>query len=161
MIIDDKVFRQALGCCPTGVSVITTLSSQGGPVGVTIGSFASLSLNPPLVLFCLDNANAHLSSFRENGAFVVNILAEGQQSLSNRFGSRTGQGWDGLDFTAWDDGLPKLSGCLANLFCRITEEIDGGDHKIFIGRVENVISTENGDPLLYFRGSYRALAPKA
>lgn len=155
MTVDQRSFRKALGCFATGVTVVTSVNPvDSSPLGVTVSAFSSLSLEPPLVLFCLGNKNSSLDAYKNSGRFVINILAEAQKDLSIRFASRTEDKWAGVAYQAGLGGVPVLSGCLANLECSLVNTVDGGDHVIFIGQVENLHYQEGGSPLLYFRGSY-------
>lgn len=153
MSIDERSFRKALGCFPSGVAVVTTTDAAGRPVGVTVSSFTSLSLNPPLVLFCLDRRTSGLDAFREGG-FSVNVLRETQREVSIRFASRRDDKFAGLECRTGTTGAPLLPNCLAVLECSTERVIDGGDHDIFIGRVEHMEHQTGGQPLLYFRGAY-------
>lgn len=158
MSFNPRTFRNALGCFPTGVTVVTTLRGNSLPVGVTISSFTSLSLSPPLVLFCLDEQNSELDAFLQGGHFAVNVLGEEQKDLSLRFASRKADKWKGMTFESWASGVPILSDCLANFECALTDVHNGGDHRIFVGRVERMRYSEAGNPLVYCRGSYAELA---
>lgn len=157
MQVDARSFRKTLGCFPTGVTVVTTLADDGSPVGVTISSFCSVSLEPPLVLFCLDKKNSNLESFKSSGHFAVNVLRDSQREVSIRFASRMDDKWAGVQHHAWDTGSPILPGCLANLECRTVSQHDEGDHIIFVGRVERLDYSQAGQPLIYYRGAYADL----
>ncbi|CAA7622303.1 flavin reductase family protein [Magnetospirillum sp. SS-4] len=155
MPLDSRSFRKALGCFASGVTVVTAVNpATGEPVGVTVSAFSSLSLEPPLVLFCLGNATLSLDAFRTAGHFAVNILSESQRDLSIRFASRTEDKWKGVAWESWDSGAPILANCLTSLECSTVQTMDGGDHVIFVGRVERMRHQEGGSPLIYFRGSY-------
>ncbi len=154
MPIDSRSFRKALGCFASGVTVVTCLHPDGRPVGVTVSAFSSLSLDPPLVLFCLGKSTSSLESFRTHTHFAINILAEDQKDLSIRFASRTEDKWAGVSWEKGQGGVPLLPGCIAQLQCRLTQTVDGGDHLIFIGEVEQLHHSEAGSPLVYFRGAY-------
>jgi flavin reductase (DIM6/NTAB) family NADH-FMN oxidoreductase RutF len=155
MSLDSRSFRKTLGCFASGVTVVTTLTpGTREPVGVTVSAFSSLSLDPPLVLFCLGNSTSSMAAFRTFGHFAINILSERQRDLSIRFASRSDDKWQGVPSTTWNSGVPILSGCLANLECSLVNVVDGGDHQIFIGKVEKLKHHEGGSPLVYFRGSY-------
>jgi flavin reductase (DIM6/NTAB) family NADH-FMN oxidoreductase RutF len=159
MSVDSRSFRKALGCFASGVTVVTTLTPEGHePVGVTVSAFSSLSLEPPLVLFCLGSQNFHLESFRSFGHFGINVLAETQKDLSIRFAGKSPDKWQGVAWETWDSGVPLLAGCVANLECKLEAVQDGGDHQIVIGRVIRLKSSEGGSPLIYFRGAYMDLA---
>jgi flavin reductase (DIM6/NTAB) family NADH-FMN oxidoreductase RutF len=152
---DSAAFRAAMGCFATGVTIITTVDTGGNPAGLTANSFTSLSLDPPLVLFCLDRRSSNLVPFFGCTHFGVNMLGEDQIELSNRFASRAGDKWLGVEYATWQGGVPILEGCIANLECERHAVYDGGDHVILVGRV---IALRSGDlsrrPLLYFRGRY-------
>ncbi|WP_096704398.1 flavin reductase family protein [Magnetospirillum sp. 15-1] len=155
MSLDPRSFRKTLGCFASGVTVITTLTPNAKePVGVTVSAFSSLSLDPPLVLFCLGNNTSSMEAFKTFGHFAINILSEHQRDLSIRFASRSDDKWQGVVRTEWNSGVPILSGCLANLECSLVNVIDGGDHQIFVGKVDRLKHQEGGSPLVYFRGSY-------
>lgn len=153
MSIDERSFRKALGCFASGVAVMTTADAAGRPVGVTVSAFSSLSLNPPLILFCLDRRTSGIEAFR-TGSFAVNILREDQRELSIRFASRRDDKFAGLECRSGATGAPLLPNCLAVLECTTERVADGGDHEIFIGRVEHMEYQTGGQPLLYFRGAY-------
>ena len=154
MNFDRRAFRNALGCFATGVTVVTTITDTGDPVGLTANSFSSVSLDPPLVLFCLDRASQNLAAFHASGRFAVNVLGDDQRDLSVRFSTTIGDRWDGVAWEAWATGAPVLNGCLAALDCETEAIHEGGDHIIIVGRVKRLASTTDGKPLLYFRGNY-------
>ena len=156
--VDPHTFRHALGRFATGVSVITALGERGEGVGVTVSALASLSLEPPLLLFCLDRSTARLDVYERSAAFGVNILAAGQQSVSELFASQREDKFVKTAHRAGASGCLLIDGCLANLECVRLAVHDGGDHRIFVVRVDRVDQTE-ADPLLYFRGGYRRLVP--
>lgn len=153
---DSREFRAACGSFATGVAVITARSPHGGLVGFTANSFASVSLEPPMVLFSLGREANCLPSFEEAGHFAINVLAAGQRALSQRFSDPMGDKWQGVAFDRWTTGAPILNGSLANLECQTEAVLDGGDHRIFLGRVIRLASRE-GQPLLFVRGAYHAL----
>lgn len=157
MNVDSRTFRKALGCFATGINVVTTKAGDGAPLGVTISAFSSVSLEPPIVLFCLDKRNANVESFQSAGHFAVNILRDTQKEVSIRFASRSEDKWQGVEYDTWDSGVPILRGCLAVLECSALTQHDGGDHLIFLGRVDRLNVAEAGQPLLYFRGAYAEL----
>ncbi|NKD84800.1 flavin reductase family protein [Haematospirillum jordaniae] len=153
MLLDDHSFRKTLGCFPTGVTVMTTLGKDGAATGVTISAFSSLSLSPPLVLFCLDKKTSCLDAFLD-GHFGVNILAQDQKAVSVAFARRSGDKWQGITQRRGVTGIPLLEGCVAYLECKVVQVVDGGDHKIIVGQVEHLESNDVKLPLLYFRGDY-------
>jgi flavin reductase (DIM6/NTAB) family NADH-FMN oxidoreductase RutF len=158
MKFDRRAFRNALGCFATGVTVVTTVTDAGEPVGLTANSFSSVSLDPPLVLFCLDRASHNLDAFRGAGRFAVNVLGDDQRDLSVRFSTTIGDRWDGVVWERWETGAPVLNGCLAALDCETEAIHEGGDHVIIVGRVQRLAATTDGKPLLYFRGNYATVA---
>jgi flavin reductase (DIM6/NTAB) family NADH-FMN oxidoreductase RutF len=158
MTIDHRAFRKVLGCFATGVTVVTTVTAPAGvPAGVTVSSFASVSLDPPLVLFSLDRGSAHLEAFSASGRFAVNILGETQQALSMRFAGAEADRWVDLAWQTGETGAPLIPGCIAALDCLTHALVDGGDHVIFIGRVVSASGDRDARPLLYHAGAYRHL----
>ncbi len=155
--VDKAAFRKALGQFATGVAVITTLGLQEQPVGVTVNAFSALSLEPPLVLFCLGRDAATFDLFNNPKRFAVNLLAKDQLALSDRFARPMVADWQGISVEEGRCGLPLIVGCLANLECTLEDKIDGGDHVIFIGRVVGLV-WRDGDPLVFFASRYRELA---
>ena len=160
MSVDPRSFRKALGCFATGVTVVTTLHPDSKtPAGVTVSAFSSLSLEPPLVLFCLGLKTASIDSFKSHGYFAINVLSENQRDLSIRFASRSEDKWAGVKWEKGVGGVPLLPGCIATLECKLVNTIEGGDHMIFVGQVENLTHQEGGSPLIYFRGAYLDYGP--
>lgn len=156
MPITQDEFRGALSRFAGGVTVVTTKDAAGNLYGITVSAFCSVSLDPPLVLICIEKITGSHFALQESGIFAVNILSSGQVALSERFASQLPHKFDNLDLSLNIDGLPLLSGCLANLECGVKQTFDGGDHSIFIGEVERAAINE-GDPLIYFRGEYQKL----
>ncbi|MBP2314756.1 flavin reductase family protein [Azospirillum soli] len=158
MTFDSRAFRNALGCFATGITVVTTIAPDGEPIGVTVNSFSSVSLEPPLVQFCLGRAAMSFEAFTTAKSFAINVLAEAQADLSVRFSKRDLQErWEGVGVERWDSGVPILTGCLANLECDREHVYEGGDHVLILGRVRRLAVTAEGKPLLYFRGGYAQL----
>lgn len=150
---DRATFRRVLGCFATGVTIVTSIEEDGTLCGLTANSFTSVSLDPPLVLVCLDARSNSLGAIRHSGAFAVNILGEGQRDLSGRFASKLPDKFGDGTWTSAVTGSPTLEGALAWLDCRVERALTAGDHEIVIGRV--VALGENaGSPLGYFRGGY-------
>lgn len=154
---DVRTLRDALGCFGTGVTVVTTVDQKGAPVGLTANSFTSVSLDPPLLLFCLARTAGSLAAFEASSTFAVNVLHIGQQPTSDRFARRSEDRFAETAFEAWHDGVPALVGSLAVFLCRKHAVHDGGDHRIFVGEVIRARFEPRRDPLLYFRGRYRRL----
>ncbi|HSI87848.1 MAG TPA: flavin reductase family protein [Pyrinomonadaceae bacterium] len=156
MPISEDEFRSALSRFPSGVTVVTTKDAAGRFHGITVSAFSSVSLDPPLVLICIERAAYSHPVFIESGVFAVNFLSSEQSELSERFAAPLEDKFGGIDFTVGDLGLPLIAGCLANLECKVRNTGDGGDHTIFIGEVESA-TVSDGDPLLYFRSDYREI----
>jgi 3-hydroxy-9,10-secoandrosta-1,3,5(10)-triene-9,17-dione monooxygenase reductase component len=148
-------YRDVMGRFATGVTVVTA-STPGGPVGMTANAVCSLSLDPLLLLVCFDNEARTLPVVREVGRFGVNVLRAGQEDLARLFASKRPESekFAGVPHTV-HDGIPVLEGALAWVGCRLEQVIPGGDHTIGIGAVE-AAEAGHGEPLLWFRGSYRA-----
>ncbi len=160
MAVDSRAFRAALSRFASGVSVVAAPSPPSGAVGVTITSFTSLSLDPPLVLFCIDRRSANFAVLVGAPVFSINILAADQEALSARFASQCDDKFIGLAVTAGLAGVPLIAGCLANLECSRIAAYPGGDHEIVVGRVDGV-RCRDGEPLLRYCGSYRRIAAMA
>lgn len=160
MSFTSRDFRRTMGCFATGITVVSTVDAEGRPVGVTINSFSSVSLDPPLVSFCLVHSARSLPAFREAGKFAVNVLAEDQQALSEGFAVSPSLPWNETTWHAGPaTGCPLLAGCLATMECELDHEAEGGDHTVLLGRVVKLEHTETGRPLLYFRGRYGFVRP--
>jgi len=153
---DARDFRNALGQFVTGVTVVTTRADDGEPVGVTINSFTSVSLDPPMVLFCLDARSRYLAAFNEAGCFAVHVLAADQREWSARFAGNDDR-WSGVGSTAWQTGAPIIEGCLAVFECMLKAVHDGGDHKILLGQVVGLSSGDDRRPLAFHGGRYTAV----
>ncbi len=155
---EPRVLRDALGCFGTGVTIVTTVSASGEPVGLTANSFTSVSLDPPLILFSLGGDSSSVAHFKDTGRFAVNVLHIGQQPLAARFTQRGVSRFEGVEWAILaDGGSPILAGSLASFDCRTFAAHEGGDHLIFIGQVEHAWFEPHRDPLLYFRGKYQRL----
>lgn len=158
--IDGRTFRNVLGQFCTGITVITTFADDDTPVGFACQSFAALSLDPPLVLFCPTKASRSWAAIEKRGHFAVNVLAEEQRELCARFGSREPDKFAGAAWRTSDLELPLLDDALATIQCTVDRVVDGGDHHIVIGRVLALSeTTDSGRPLLFYRGQYSAIEP--
>jgi flavin reductase (DIM6/NTAB) family NADH-FMN oxidoreductase RutF len=154
--VSPERFRAALSAHATGVTVVTAIGPNG-PSGATANAVTSLSLDPPMMLACLDRGSRTLTSVRAQGRFGVNALAAGQQEIARRFSGKEPEAekWQGVEWAA-SDQLPRLGGTILWVACELRDLIDGGDHLILTG---NVLAAEAGagQPLLFHRGEYRDL----
>lgn len=187
MAIDTSLYRQVMGRFATGVAVLTTCS-PAGPVGLTINSFCSVSLDPPLVLVCVDRKSSTLSSFRESRSFAVNILTDRQEHLSRGFATASKERYEHFCYASyWQTpaGSPIIDDVLAFIDACIVNEYPGGDHIIFLGQVQvlgvsnrvlcdekipvdtigsrsvhgiNIVIDDPAAPLTFYRGQYSSLA---
>jgi flavin reductase ActVB len=157
MPVSTEEFREALSRFPSGVTVVTTRDGDGRFHGITVSAFCSLSLDPPRVLVCIEKITGSHAALETSRTFVVNMLSAEQRETSERFASMIENKFDQVEFEAGIDGIPVLLGCIATLECRVTDFFDGGDHSIFVGEVEKAV-VHDGDPILYFRGDYRAIS---
>jgi flavin reductase (DIM6/NTAB) family NADH-FMN oxidoreductase RutF len=156
MLIDDAGFKLAMSHFASGVTIVTT-EHEGRRYGMTVASFASLSLHPPLVLVCIEKSVKTHDAIIAAQKFGVSILASDQAAVSNRFASRSDDKFADTAITEGTLGLPLISGALTMLECRVREQLAGGDHTIFVGEVA-AAETREGLPLLYFRSAYHNLA---
>lgn len=154
---DSAKFRQVLGHFPTGVTVVTA-AGDDGPVGLAVGSFASVSLDPPLVAFCAAKSSTSYPKIAEAGHFVVNVLAEDQEDVSRVFASKGTDKFAGIGYRrALGTGAPMLEGSLAWIGCDIEDVHEAGDHWIVVGLVHEMEIGHEGGPLVFFRGGYGRL----
>jgi flavin reductase (DIM6/NTAB) family NADH-FMN oxidoreductase RutF len=153
MPIPTAEFRSALRHFPAGVTVVTTRDADGAPCGLTASAFTSVSLNPPLVLVCIDHAATAYRAFMQADWFAVNILAKGQEHLSRLFATTGADKFTGVAFRDGQGRVPILDDVVATLECKVAHRYAGGDHTIFVGQVEGV-SVNGGAPLVYCRGTY-------
>lgn len=155
---DPAAFKATFARFATGVSVVTCAPEGEGPLGVTINALASVSLDPALAMFCLDDRASILSSFLRAGHFALNILADDQADMSNRFaGDHTILDDDPTE--VWESGAPVLRRALSVADCVLLDTYGGGDHVILLGRVVQVGHREDAAPLLYYGGGYGKFAP--
>lgn len=153
VVKDERAFRTALGRFATGITVVTAVDAAGDPVGLTVNSFNSVSLDPPLVLWSLAlKSEAMVEAFSAASHFAIHVLKSDQQKISDWFAYDKDK-FLKIEYEAGLGGAPLISGCLARFECRNLRQIEGGDHVIYLGQVEKFV-TGLGEPLLYFGGGY-------
>lgn len=157
MTVSSDQFRRVLGRFATGICVVTIPPADKAPaLGLTVNSFASVSLEPPLVLWCLDKLSDRYEPFAKADAFAVSILASGQDAVSNHFAENAEAGDHAL--ATWQTGAPVLSDTLAGIDCTVSARHDAGDHIIVVGAVQRLEVLKEGAPLVYYKGRYGGLA---
>ncbi|TMR91499.1 flavin reductase family protein [Nonomuraea basaltis] len=153
--LDSRRFRQVLGRFATGVVAITALDPQDGrPCGLAANSFTSVSLNPPLVAFCVAHTSTSWPRVRDAKVVTVNVLAEHQQQVCAQMATKGGDKFAGLEWTVSPGGAPVLEGALAWIDCAVEAEHPAGDHMIVVARVLQLDTHAEGGPLVFFRGGY-------
>ncbi len=150
-------FRRACSRFTTGVTIASVVDPQGTPHGLTVNSFTSVSLDPPLVLIALAHSASVIDAFRGAHSFAVNVLAAGQRALSERFALKGHDRFDGLAWHAGVTGAPLLPHTLAEIECTVGQRFTAGDHDLIVGEMVRAL-VRDGEPLLYFGGRYRTLA---
>jgi flavin reductase (DIM6/NTAB) family NADH-FMN oxidoreductase RutF len=155
MPIDDAQFKLAMSHFASGVTVVST-EHEGRPYGMTVASFASLSLHPPLVLVCIEKSVKTHDAIADAGAFGVSILGLTQQDISGRFASKRDDKFEGVNVRRGELGIPLIDGATCALECRVHAQLPGGDHTIFIGEVVDARMNDDA-PLVYYRSAYREL----
>jgi flavin reductase (DIM6/NTAB) family NADH-FMN oxidoreductase RutF len=155
-VISPDDFRAVLSHFASGVTIVTTCDSEQHPTGLTASAFCSVSLDPPLILICVDHKSQSYPHLRECGRFAINILHQGHEQLSRRFASSRLDKFDGVGFRMGSLGVPLIDESHAHLECRTVSAHVEGDHTIFVGRVE-AVGLGEGEPLLYYRGKYHRL----
>jgi flavin reductase (DIM6/NTAB) family NADH-FMN oxidoreductase RutF len=159
MAIEDAQFRRVLGHFATGVTVVAAQVDGGPPRGLTANAITSVSLDPPLVLVCVEHVADTHDVIAESEAFAISVLRQDQEAVARRFASYDPDAkFDGVAYRAASTGAPVLVDALAWIDCRLWARYDGGDHTIFVGEVVDG-DTEDGAPLLYFRGGYGRMGP--
>ncbi|MCV7382049.1 monooxygenase [Mycobacterium alsense] len=162
--IDPRAFRQVLGQFCTGITIITTVHDDV-PVGFACQSFAALSLDPPLVLFCPTKVSRSFKAIQASGRFCVNVLTEEQKDVSARFGSKEPDKFAGIDWHASELGSPIIDRSLAYIDCTVASVHEGGDHFVVFGAVRSLAEfgsnapTVKPRPLLFYRGDYTGIEP--
>jgi flavin reductase (DIM6/NTAB) family NADH-FMN oxidoreductase RutF len=154
---DPRTLRDALGCFATGVTVVTCLDDSDQPAGITVNSFTSVSLDPPLLLVCLHKQAACAAALTSAANFAINVLQTGQQPASITFSTRVDDRFGTMAWSCGEAGAPILKDSLCVFECERFAVYDGGDHHILVGQVVKASFDAGLDPLLYFRGSYRRL----
>lgn len=157
MDFDTRAFRDALGCFPTGVAVVTAESADRPPMGITVNSFASVSLDPPLVLWCVDRRSDRFHTFTNADGFTISVLGSCHRHVSARLARPGAHSLEGIGLRATELGPPALADALAVLECERHALHQGGDHAILVGRVLRFSHQPAGEPLVFFQGRYRAV----
>jgi len=156
--IDPRELRDVLGCFATGVCVVTTVGDEGRPVGMTINSFASVSLDPPLILWSIGLNTPSRGAFQTHGCFAINIMGTSAKDTTLNFAKPADDKFANIAWTEGHRGVPVLSEAMAVLECTVEDQIISGDHEIFIGRVVRLDQNE-GEPLLFHKGQFASLGP--
>ena len=151
--IDGTELRRCLGTFVTGVTVMTTLGADGRPEGITANSFSSLSLDPPLIVWSLRLESGSFHTFKNATRFAVNILAHDQVSISNRFAAKGVKSFADVQHTLGLGGIPLIDGCTSYLECSLEATYPGGDHELFVARVDRILMNDR-PPLAYGNGGY-------
>lgn len=157
MDIDSRELRNALGRFATGVCVISTVSEEGQPLGLTANSFASVSLDPPLVLWSLQNNSEVFDVFSRPRYYAINVLASEHHGHSGRYATRGDHLLDADHFSLGKFGAPIMHEALASFECELHATHEGGDHLIIVGRVRDMVARVDGEPLLFYYGNYHKL----
>lgn len=158
MVIEAATFRQVLGYYPTGVSAITAMGEDGKPLGMVVGTFSSVSLDPPLVGFLPDKNSSTWPKLERAGRFCVNVLASDQQGVCKQLAGKAADKFAEVEYTVSDHSLPIVTNALATIECELHSVTDAGDHYFVLGRVLRLEATRDADPLLFFRGRYGGFA---
>jgi flavin reductase (DIM6/NTAB) family NADH-FMN oxidoreductase RutF len=155
-MVDPDLFRSVLGRFASSVTVLSARDAAGNDHGMTVSAFASVSLDPPLILACVDRTASIYPTLRETDFIGVSILSDAQESCSRRFAEKDADRFDDLEIQRGVHGVALLIGALAHLECRIVSRYEAGDHTIFVAAVEKAAAL-SGQPLLYYRGGYAQL----
>jgi flavin reductase (DIM6/NTAB) family NADH-FMN oxidoreductase RutF len=154
--VTNEEFRRACGRFATGVTVATVLDKEGIPHGLTVSSFTSVSLHPPLVLVCLGHEVTVIEAFRAAHYFGINVLSDSQQKISERFARKGHDRFGGIEWERGESGVPLLPGSIAAIECKTHDRLTSGDHDIFVGEMVRG-KVHEGGPLIYFASHYRRL----
>ena len=156
-MIDSDTFRSVLGRFASGVTIVTTRDDNGADHGMTVSAFCSVSLDPPLVLICIDHSATMYRLLHGHRRFGISILSSEQEAYSRRFAADPDTGrFDGIAYSRGESGVVLLDNALAHLECDVVEHYDAGDHSLFVARVDRA-EPLHGRPLLYYRGGYAQL----
>ena len=158
MVIDPATFRKVLGHYPTGVCVITSTDHEGRPIGMSVGSFTSVSLTPPLVAFFPDQRSTTWQSIRATGHFCVNVLGDDQGAMSQKFAKSSADKFAGVVHRTSELGLPILDGVVAWIDCQVHAVHEAGDHLIVVGNVVSLATDQGAEPLIFHKGGYRQMS---
>lgn len=158
MPVDQLEFRRVMGHFATGVTIVTTHDGAGKMSGLTANAVASVSLDPAMVLVCVDKKSDSYPMFDASKSFAINILSNAQETLSRRFAKSGGEKFTGIGYRIGITGTPILSDTIAYLECTVRHAFDAGDHTIYVGEAVDIAVSSEADPLLYFRGGYRNLS---
>ena len=158
MSVDQLEFRRVMGHFATGVTIVTSHDGAGKISGLTANSVASVSLDPPMVLVCVDKKSDSYPMFGASQTFAVNILANEQETLSRRFAKSGGEKFTGVGYRIGVTGCPILTDTIAFLDCQVRYTFEAGDHTIYVGEAVEIEVGPEAEPLLYFRGGYRNLS---
>jgi flavin reductase (DIM6/NTAB) family NADH-FMN oxidoreductase RutF len=153
---DPNEFRRCCAQFATGVCVASVITPDGVPHGLTVNSFTSVSLDPPMILICLDHSSGVIEWFRQSAHFGISILEEAQRDTSGRFARRNHDRFEGVAWHRGGTGVPLLDNALGTLECRVSQMVRAGDHDVFIADVVGA-EVSSGRPLIYFNSSYRSL----
>lgn len=156
MTVDADAFRSALGRFASGVTVVTTCTADGTDHGMTASAFCSVSLDPPLILVCVEKIASMHDAITSCAHFSVNVLAHNQEQIARRFAESDGNRFDGVGFSRGAHSMPVIDDALAVLECKRATTYDGGDHTIIVGEVETAVWRDD-KPLLYYRGGYAGI----
>jgi flavin reductase (DIM6/NTAB) family NADH-FMN oxidoreductase RutF len=157
--IDPALFRETLGHYPTGVAVVTAITAEGNPAGMVVGTFSSVSLDPPLVAFFPTSSSRSFALLRTGTSFCINVLASDQESLCRRFATAGANKFDGVNWRSGPLGAPILDGVVSWIECTFDDIREAGDHFIVLGRVEDLAVERSTLPLLFFQGGYGRFSP--
>ncbi|QXK92414.1 flavin reductase family protein [Neoehrlichia mikurensis] len=154
--VSNASFKLCVGEFVTGVTVVTTIDDSGYMHGITVNSFNSVSLNPPMILFSVEKTASRFKIFNECREFIVNVLSEKQKTLSQAFAKKDLYNWNDYQYIIINN-IPVIDGIISYIYCSTQYVYEGGDHKIIVGKVINCQKLTNDKPLLYYQGRYRLI----